>query len=163
MSLLLPDNLTEQPKIFQEIILILVLRIHFQNADYPIVFRLNQVVQLWAVCKWNHSIDNVFAEDLVRVATDLSKSLLSPICLFFVCCFVNFFFRLVHFNFILRLFYCLSFFLLVDNRDCFRSIALMSRRKFDQAESSTGLRWPRIFNRYSLMHLMGFVISSIIL
>lgn len=81
--LVLLDHLGQQAEVLKEIVLVLVLGIDFQDADDTVVTGINKIVKLWTILKSDHTIDNVLLQDLVRVATDLIKALISLVALFF--------------------------------------------------------------------------------
>ena len=68
---LLFDNLHEQFDAFEEVILVLVLRVHLKYANDTIVLGVDHVVKLWPVLEFNFAIDYVLPQNLVRELADL--------------------------------------------------------------------------------------------
>lgn len=68
------DDLGQETQVLQEVILVLVLRVDFKNANDAVVACVDEVVKLRAVLERDHAVQDVLLEDLVRVAADLIQT-----------------------------------------------------------------------------------------
>ena len=94
-------------------------------------------MKLRTIGERDHTVDNVLAENLVRIATDLRESLFGPICVIIITLHVKtIFFGLIRILVVLgRL--CFPLLLLVGRWNGFRRIARWRRLQLDQTESSS--------------------------
>ena len=94
-------------------------------------------MKLRTIGERDHTVDNVLAENLVRITTDLRESLFGPICVIIITLHVKtIFFGLIRILVVLgRL--CFPLLLLVGRWNGFRRIARWRRLQLDQTESSS--------------------------
>ena len=71
------NHLGEETEVLEEVVLVLVLRVDFEDADYPVVPLLHKMVKLGSILHCNHTVCHILSQNLVGVAADLLKTLCS--------------------------------------------------------------------------------------